>query len=113
MADGLDGAIDTLKEILNSPDAADTISSMLGAVGLGGDVSAKESDVPALQPEMLSKVMAAYKSLDKGGADRRVTLLRAVRPFMRETRRGDVDTAIKMLMLFRLMPLLGDFKDIL
>ncbi len=112
MADGLDGAIDTLKEILNSPDAADTISSMLGAVGLGGDAP-KEASTPALPPEMLSKVMAAYKSLGSGGADRRVTLLRAVRPFMRETRRGNVDTAIQMLTLFRLMPLLGEFKDLL
>lgn len=113
MADGPDGVIDTLKELLNSPDAADTISSILGAVGLGDDASAKESDVPAPQPEMLSKVMAAYKSLGSSGADKRVTLLRAVRPFMRETRRGDVDTAIQMLTLFRLMPLLGEFKDLL
>ncbi len=110
MADGLDGAIDTLKEILNSPDAADTISSMLGAVGLGAE-PAKESQTPPLKPELLAKVMEAYQSIDRSNADRRVALLRAVRPFMRETRRSDVDTAIRMLMLFQLMPLLGEFKD--
>lgn len=111
MADGLDGAIDTLKEILNSPDAADTISSMLGAVGLGKETPAQEN-APALPPELLTKVMTAYKTLSNGSADKRVTLLRAVRPFMRTSRQADVDTAIQLLTLLRLMPLLGDFKDL-
>ena len=113
MADGLDGAIDTLKEILNSPDAADTISSMLGAVGIGSDAAPKADAAPALPPEMLTKIMTAYKTLGSGTADNRVTLLRAVRPFMRKSRQSDVDTAIQLLTLLRLMPLLGEFKDLI
>lgn len=112
MAEGLDGAIDTLKEILNSPDVADTISSMLGAVGIGADTP-KPQSAPSLPPEMLTKIMAAYKSIGNSGTDKRVTLLRAVRPFMRQSRQSDVDTAIQLLTLLRLMPLLSEFKDMI
>lgn len=114
MADGLDGAIDTLKELLNSPDAADTISSMLGSLGMSAsDAPASDAPTPALPPELLTKVMTAYKTLGNGAADQRVTLLRAIRPFMRESRRADVDMAIQLLTLLRFMPLLGEFKDLI
>ncbi len=108
MADGLDSAIDTLKEILNSPDAAQNISAMLSGFGLPG-AEKQEEDTLGFSPQMLAKVMDAYKSLGKED-DRRVTLLRAVRPFMRETRKGEVDLAIRLLTILKLMPLLKELN---
>ncbi|GEM_PF-1802836 len=113
MADGLDSAIDTLKDILNSPDAAQTISSMLGSFGLGDATSEKQENTELpFKPELVLKIMDAYNTIGKDG-DNRVALLRAVRPFMRETRRENVDTAIKLLTLLRLMPLLDEFRSLL
>ncbi len=108
MAEGIDGAIDALKDILNSPDAAENISAMLSGFGLPGADQKSQNDLP-ISPQMLAKVMEAYKSIGKAD-DRRVTLLRAVRPFMRETRKGEVDMAIRLLTILRLMPLLKDFQ---
>lgn len=122
MESGLDSAIDTLKSILEQPDAADTLASLLGAAGLGSKAAQAESaeskketaaGALGLQPDMLLKVMDAYKSLGSQDKDDRITLLRAIRPFMREQRKDSVDTAIRFLTIFRLMPLLGELKDIL
>ncbi|MBQ4160438.1 MAG: hypothetical protein IJD83_05855 [Clostridia bacterium] len=112
MEGGIDGAVDALKDLLNSPDAAKTIESMLGSIGIGTDTPAPKADMPALQPEKLMQVMQAYKSIGDS-PDNRVTLLRAVRPFLRDSRRSNVDTAIQLLTVMRILPLLGEFKDLL
>ncbi len=112
MEGGLDSAIDTLKDILNQPDAADTISSMLGAIGLGEAKTTQSDTLPALPVEKLLPLMEAYKSLGNTSDDR-VKLLRAVRPFLRKSRQSGVDTAIQLLTMLRLMPLLGDLKDLI
>ena len=58
------------------------------------------------------QVMQAYKSVN-ANPDNRVTLLRAVRPFLRASRRENVDTAIQLLSVLRILPLLGELKELL
>ena len=108
MAEGLDGAIDALKDILNSPDAAQNISAMLSGFALPGAEAKPQNELP-LSPQMLTKVMEAYNAIGKED-DHRVTLLRALRPFMRDTRKGEVDLAIRLLTILKLMPLLKEWN---
>ena len=128
MSKDMDKAIDTLKEMLDSPDGAKTIESLMstfmpidsqttGESKKGddgqenGDASVLNnlSDIPV---DSIMKIAGAYKSLNKT-SDPRINLLKAIKPYVRSTRSESVDTAIKLLGLLRLAPLLGELKDVL
>lgn len=124
MPSDMNGAIDAIKELLERPDAAQTIESMLGAFVSGSspyeadnepkkdkqnDSIAPLGDIPI---ESVMKIANAYKSISKTN-DPRITLLKAIKPYIRRERSESVDTAIKLLSLLRLAPLLGDLKDVL
>ena len=128
MSKDMDIAIDTLKEMLNSPDGAKTIESLMSTFMSGnsqdsgqsedGD-NGKESDsalpfvnLSDIPVDSIMKIAGAYKSLNKT-SDPRITLLKAIKPYVRSTRSESVDTAIKLLGLLRLAPLLGELKDVL
>ncbi|HIV03245.1 MAG TPA: hypothetical protein IAC74_06685 [Candidatus Aphodoplasma excrementigallinarum] len=133
MANDMGSTIDALKDLLNSPGAEEKLSSMLGAF-LGGDGEEK-SAAPAdllsslmgggekkdggaqdilsgIPVESMLKVAQAYQQISKKD-DPRVNLLRAIKPYVRSSRSESVETAIKLLGLLRLAPLLGDLKDVL
>ena len=124
----MDKAIDALKEMLDSPDGAKTIESLMstfmpsGSENTGenaknddergsGDASVLNnlSDIPV---DSIMKIAGAYKSLNKT-SDPRINLLKAIKPYVRSGRGESVDTAIKLLGLLRLAPLLGELKDVL
>jgi len=122
----MDMAIDALKEMLNSPDGAKTIESLVSAFMSGDSKNTTEntkdegqengdfalaglSDIPV---DSIMKIAGAYKSLNKT-SDPRITLLKAIRPYVRSGRGESVDTAIRLLGLLRLAPLLGELKDVL
>lgn len=135
MANDMGSTIDALKDLLNSPGAEEKLSSMLGAF-LGGDSEGEEkSAAPAdllsslmgggekkdggaqdilsgIPMESMLKVAQAYQQISKKD-DPRVNLLRAIKPYVRSSRSESVETAIKLLGLLRLAPLLGDLKDVL
>lgn len=110
----MDLALDSIKEMLSSPDASEKIGSMLESF-MGGSqtestgLSADTDDIPL---DKIMKIAQAYRGLGKAD-DPRVNLLKAIKPYMRESRGGSVDRAIKLLSLARLAPLLGDMKDVL
>lgn len=130
MANDMDSTVDALKELLNSPGASEKIESMLGAfMGGGGDDDNGDSGAPAdmlgslfgkggkggmgdLPVESMMKIAQAYQQISKKD-DPRINLLKAIKPYVRESRSESVDTAIKLLGLLRLAPLLGDLKDVL
>lgn len=131
MANDMDSAVDALKELLNSPGASEKIESMLGAfMGGGGDdddgdsggapdmlgsllgKGGKGGGLGDLPVESMMKVAQAYQQISKKD-DPRINLLKAIKPYVRESRSESVDTAIKLLGLLRLAPLLGDLKDVL
>jgi len=122
----MDKAIDALKEMLDSPDGAKTIESLVSAFMSGDSKNTTEntkdegqengdfalaglSDIPV---DSIMKIAGAYKSLNKT-SDPRITLLKAIRPYVRSGRGESVDTAIRLLGLLRLAPLLGELKDVL
>ncbi len=124
MASDMDSTIDALKELLDSPDAASTLESLLGSFGaqLSGSSDTKKNDESAqsenndilgdIDINKIMKIAGAYKNINKT-SDPRITLLKAIRPYVRKSRSESVDTAIKLLSLLRLAPLLGDLKDVL
>lgn len=121
MANDMSGTVDALKDFLNSPDAGEKIETLMGAF-LGGEdsesasIKPKEHDSASAAPDIpmdsILKIVQAYSHISKQD-DKRVNLLKAVKPYVRKSRADSVDTAIKLLGLMRLAPLLGDLKDVL
>ncbi len=119
MTDDMDFAIDSIKEFLDSPGASEKIQSLLGAFGAGGEEPPKSSQkdhspaIPGDIPiESIMKIAAAYKNMSRED-DSRINLLRAIKPYVKKNRSESVETAIKLLSLMRLAPLLGDIREVL
>ena len=132
MANDMGNTVDMLKDLLNSPGAGEKIESLLGAfmgdgeesgsapadmlgsiLGKGGKTDGAMPDIPPGIPvDSMLKIAQAYQQISKKD-DPRVNLLKAIKPYVRSSRSESVDTAIKLLGLMRLAPLLGDLKDVL
>lgn len=118
LADNAELALDSIKEFLSSPDASEKIGMVLDALGTSAppDGTSQRDDSGGafgdISPETIMKIVSAYKSISHD-EDRRITLLRAIKPYMRKGRSESVDTAIKLLSLARLAPLLGELKEVL
>ena len=118
MANDLNATAAMLKSILDSPEGMDAISNVMEALGMSGE-SEKSGDETVL-PDGLDmgsinkamKLAAAYSDINKEPDDR-VKLLLAIKPFLRPGRRKVVERAVKLLGLYRLMPLVGEFKDLI
>lgn len=59
-----------------------------------------------LDPEMLIKMFALFEALDQPSDSERFLL--ALKPLLREENRSKIDSAIRLLKLFTMLPLLKD-----
>lgn len=59
-----------------------------------------------IDPDMLLKLMELFESMNKQTDDER--LLLALKPLLREENRAKVDTAVKLLKILALLPLIKD-----
>ncbi len=59
-----------------------------------------------LDPEMLITLMGLFESMNKQGDSER--LLLALKPLLREENRAKIDSAIRFMKLFSLLPILKD-----
>lgn len=84
------------ENILGENKAEETASSPLGDIGsmLGGDE--------------IQSIIAVVSRLKNSGDDPRSKLLNALKPHLSEPRREKVDTAIKILKLIELLPLIKE-----
>lgn len=118
MANDLNATAAMLKSILDSPEGIDAISNVMEALGMSGadEESGDAEGLPGgLDMGSINKAMqiaAAYSDISKKPDDR-VNLLLAIKPFLRPGRRKGVESAVKLLGLYRLMPLMGEFKDLI
>lgn len=117
LADNMDFAIDSIKEFLDSPGAGEKLQSLLGALGENRDDENEKDDGAKgafgdIDVESIMKIASAYKSVSRQD-DSRIKLLRAIKPYVRKSRSESVETAIKLLSLARLAPLLGELKEVL
>ena len=106
-----DDISEKLKSILNNPDAMNMFSSLLGgkvkdAAPLSPSTSPNETDTSSGN-DLLYNIQAAVSRVNSGN-DKRINLLNALKPYMRESRVSNIDRAVKMLKLTQITSILKD-----
>lgn len=109
----MDELSEKLAQILNDPDSMNRVREMAESI-LSNNKEAKE---PEPQPDdiysmlnsgELMNVMSIVSKLNSQGNDTRTQLLSALKPHLSEPKREKVDTAIKILRLLELLPLIKE-----
>jgi hypothetical protein len=100
-----------LAQILNDPESMNRVREMAESI-LSQNNEAKEekptSPIGAVDSAELMKIMSIVGRLQNQGDDARTSLLAALKPHLSEPKREKVDTAIKILRLLELLPLLKE-----
>ncbi|MBE6810668.1 MAG: hypothetical protein E7521_06395 [Ruminococcaceae bacterium] len=113
----MDDLSQKLAELLNDPDTMSRVQKM--AENILDTDSKKADNTPPLagtdslfgegiDPLQLSKIMSIVSKLKSNNLDNRSQLLLALKPHLSAPRREKVDTAIKLLKLIDLLPLLRE-----
>lgn len=113
----MDDISQKLAELLNDPDSINRVREMAETI-LGSNDTNKDNTAPCsdfnssvgsdIDPATLGKIMSVVSRLKSDRDDSRTKLLLALKPHLSSTRREKVDTALKLLKLFDLLPLLKD-----
>lgn len=118
----MDELTEKITQILNDPDGMDMVKSLAGSLlggqnapqageekPTGGALSLPDSGGLSLDPKQLGMIMKVMNSLKSNDADDdRIRLLTALRPHLSPERQKKTDTAVKMLKLLKLLPLIKD-----
>ncbi len=98
-----------LAEILNDPESMNKVREMAEDI-LGEKKEPEPADDISnlLGDNDLIKVMSLVSKLNTAGDDSRTMLLSSLKPHLSEPKREKVDTAIKILRLLELLPLLKE-----
>lgn len=105
----MDDLSQKLAEILNDPESMNRVREM--AEDILGDKKQPEvqDNIGGLFGDAdLMKVMSLVSKLNTQGDDSRTALLASLKPHLSEPKREKVDTAIKILRLLELLPLLKE-----
>lgn len=112
----MDDISQKLAELLNDPDSLNMVREM--AENILGDNKKEEKTPPSdvgsifgnmdIDPVQIGKIMSVMSRLKSDKDDSRARLLLALKPHLSAPRREKVDTAIKLLKLIDLLPLLKD-----
>lgn len=94
---------DKIKALLSNPEAMNMFGSLLGNGATNESAPSQNDD-----EEFILNVKNAISKVNSG-SDKRINLLNALRPYMRDTRASNIDKAVKMLKLTQLTSL---FKDL-
>lgn len=101
----MDDIAEKLSSLLEDPEGLNKIKSL--AEGILSDNKKEDkpdNDFSIPDINMLMKLSKAFKSTK----DDRINLLLALRPHLSEERKVKVDTAVKLLKIYSLMPLLKE-----
>lgn len=113
----MDDISEKLAEILNDHDSLNRVRAMAENLLGGEQKSEKPPDSPdlnsvlgdgGLDPNQIAKIMSVISRLKNSSNDSRANLLLALKPLLSAPRREKVDTAIKLLKLIDMLPLLKD-----
>lgn len=111
----MDELSEKLAGLLNDPDTMNRVRQM--AQGILGNDDAKTPDStepPSFEfmpsADELSKIMSIMSRLNHKGNDARSQLLLALKPHLSEPRREKVDTALKLLGLLELLPIIYEMN---
>lgn len=113
----MDDISQKLAELLNDPDSMSRVREMAENI-LGTNSQKTDSPPPTadagslfdgeIDPAQLGKIMSVLSRLKSDRDDNRARLLLALKPHLSSPRREKVDTAIKLLKLIDLLPLLRE-----
>lgn len=112
----MDDISKTLADLLNDPDSLSRVREMAENL-LGNQDKAhtpSQNDSASLlgdmdlDPAQIGKIMSVMSKLKSNRDDERSRLLLALKPHLSPPRREKVDTAVKLLKLIDLLPLLKD-----
>ena len=111
----MDDIADKIGDFLKDPNALEQLMGLGSMLGIGSDgdkdeTNEKDSDqtdnsgFPDDMMGTILKLMPILMSMNK--EDENTRLLNALRPFLKEEKRKKLDEAIKMMQMFKLLPLL-------
>jgi len=95
---------DKIKSLLSNPEAMNMLSSLMGnnaSLDADENYDGQEDEFVTNVKNVLSRV--------NNGSDKRINLLNALKPYMRQSRSSNIDKAIKMLKISQMTSL---FKDL-
>ncbi len=96
---------DKIKSLLSNPEAMNMFSSLIGG-GNSGNESSEESN--SEDDEFVSNIKNVLSRVNNG-SDKRINLLNALKPYMRQSRSSNIDKAIKMLKISQMTSI---FKEL-
>ncbi len=110
----MDDISEKLAGILNDPEAMNRVRQMAENILVGEN---EKTEVPTNTLDNIGSMIGANEmqsiisiigKLNNSGGDNRTALLTALKPHLSEPRREKVDTAIKILKVIEILPLLKD-----
>lgn len=109
----MDDLTEKLSELLNDPESMNRVRQMAESI-----LGEKEEEKPSspsipdigsmLGPGELKTMMTLISKFNSSSNDSRTQLLTALKPHLSEPRREKVDTAIKILKVLELLPLIKE-----
>ena len=99
-----------LAQILNDPESMNRVREMAESILSEEKPQSKEDDsnFGNIDGNELTNIMSIVSKLNNKNDDARTNLLTALKPHLSEPKREKVDTAIKILRLLDLLPLLKE-----
>lgn len=97
--------MDNIEELLRAL-AEDNDNGNDGGHDSGSSDEKSDGLFSGLDPEMLMKMLALFETLNQPDDNERFLL--ALKPLLREENRAKIDSAIRLMKLFSLLPLLKD-----
>lgn len=109
----MDDLSEKLADILNDPESMERVRKIAeNFLGQSGTEQPKTSPLEdlgvSIGAEELSSILSIIGRLKNSGNDPRAQLLQSLKPHLSEPRREKVDTAIKILKLIEIFPLIKD-----
>lgn len=97
-----------LKTLLENPEMMNLIGNLASGLNVGdaSNENSENADLPV--EDTANTIKTALQGISTAG-DNRITLLSALKPYMRESRTKHIDTAIKVLKMSKLSSV---FKDL-
>ena len=102
----MDDLSSKLSALLNDPDGLNQIKELASSL-LGEETEAEEKEKPLQNGNEIAAIMQILNAL-KGANDKSVELLLALKPHLSYERQKRLDTAIKLLKIYSVLPLLKD-----
>lgn len=110
----MDDISEKLAGILNDPETMNRVRQMAENI-LGGEKETATADTNSLDnissmigANEMQSIISIIGRLNSSGGDNRTALLTALKPHLSEPKREKVDTAIKILKVIEILPLLKD-----